>query len=151
MKLSSFSTLITKLPIFIRELLYFIYLLKYLLSMIKTFFVPKREKFSPAPQRTNIPRFTDEGVVFDSLSDAEIAEKYAGDDALKEDAAYLISKGVEPRKFSGSVISPLDAVDRLSNAISDIDMSSFSKPDVSNSSSSSSDSSTTSNSEISNS
>lgn len=113
---------INKLPVKVREICYLIYLLIQLLSMIKTFFNPnKTNRVAPQFDGTHIPVETENGIVHKFMTDDEISKRYAHDNALELDPAYLASKGVEPRSFSGSVISPLDAHDRIvSNAFDSI-------------------------------
>lgn len=104
----------------LRVCLYFIYLIFYVINLLmKVFFNPKRVRNIPS-MSTPVPRESDNGIVFDVLSDNEIFERNSIPDALHEDAAFLASKGVEPRSFSGSVISPLDAVDAIMSNSSEV-------------------------------
>lgn len=115
---------INRLPLRLREICYFIYLLIQLLGMIKTFFNPNKSKIAPQFDGTNIPVETSDGIVTKFMTDDEIRTRYAYDNAMELDPAYLASKGVEPVKFGGSVISPLDAhesiVDSALSALSSI-------------------------------
>lgn len=113
---------INNLPTKVREICYLIYLLIQLLSMIKTFFNPNKKLKVPSQYSgTDYPVETPNGIVYQHMSDEEVSKRYSHDNALELDPAYLASKGIEPRAFSGSVISPLDAHDKIvSNALDSI-------------------------------
>lgn len=117
---------ISNLPKTIREICYLIYLLTKLLSMVKVFFNPNKDRIPPQFDGTDIPQSTPDGIVHKYMTDEEIRSRYSHDNALELDAPYLMSKGVEPPKFSGSVISPLDAHDAII-ASADVALSSISK------------------------
>lgn len=116
MKITNLLKHVTKLPEIVREVIYLIYLIFYFLKSMKVFFNPHKERFVTPEQTTAIPRETENGIVHEYMTDDEIREKHAHDNAMELDPAYLVSKGVEPRTFSGAVMSPLDAHDRIVNS-----------------------------------
>lgn len=122
------------LPSNFREIFYLIYLLFKLLSLMKVFFNPNHVRKPQSNEMTFVPTITNDGVVHVPYTDDDLSSKLNGLRALDEDPAFLASKGVEPRSFGGSVISPLDAID---NAI-DSFKSAYSVVQSQNSSSSSS-------------
>lgn len=139
MNISKLLKFVQSLPEVVRSVLYFIYLLTYLLKTMKTFFIPKRKAFVPEDQLTSIPRDTPEGIVHDVLSDQDIIDRYSANNALDFDPANLASKGIDPKAFGGSVLAPLDSIDRVISSFNDVDPSLYSSKSSSSSESSSSE------------
>lgn len=119
MKYSNLFKVINKLPEIVREILYLFYLIFKSLNVMKVFFNPHKKPFVAEPRTTDIPVETDNGIVHKAMSDDEIAERHAHDNALELDPAYLASKGVEPKMFGGSVLSAMDAHDGVVDAMDD--------------------------------
>lgn len=113
MNISKLLKFVQSLPEAVRCVLYVIYLLTYFLKSMKTFFVPKREKFVPADQLTSIPRETPSGIIHEIVSDKDILDRYSSPNAIDFDPVNLASNGITPPSFIGSVVSPLDATERL--------------------------------------
>lgn len=122
MNASKVFKLIRSLPECVRNVLYVIYLLTQFFKLMKVFFIPKSTQVDSdvEPRSTDVPVETPDGIVHKSMTDQEIIERTAFEDAMKLDPAYLVAHGIEPKTFSGSVISPLDAIDRLSDSIDSI-------------------------------
>lgn len=139
MKFTNVLKFVQSLPETVRCIIYVIYLLTYFLKSMKTFFIPKRSRFKPDEQLTSIPRETPDGIVHEVLSESDIHSRYSADDAMAFDPANLINNGIEPSVFGGSVISPLDANERLVESFNGVDPSIYSaSPSDSDSSSESS-------------
>lgn len=136
---------IRSLPETVRSVLYVVYLLIYFIKSMKTFFVPKRPRFVPEDQLTSFPRETPDGIVHEVMSDSDVINRFSAPDALSFDPANLVNNGIEPQSFGGSVVSPLDAVDRLVESFESIDTSLITD---SSSDSSSNDSSVSGSSEV---
>lgn len=122
MNSSNLFKLIRSLPECVRNVLYVIYLLTQFFKLMKVFFIPKSTQVDSdvEPRSTDVPVATPDGIVHKSMSDQEIIDRTAFDNAMKLDPAYLVAHGIEPKTFSGSVISPLDAIDRISDSVSSI-------------------------------
>lgn len=128
---------VQSLPETVRCIIYVIYLLTYFLKAMKTFFIPKRSRFKPEEQLTSIPRETPDGIVHEVMSESDIHERFSADDAMAFDPANLVNNGIEPSVFGGSIISPLDANERLVDSFNGVDPSVYSaSSSVSDSSSS---------------
>lgn len=122
MNASNVFKLIRSLPECVRNVLYVIYLLTQFFKLMKVFFIPKSTQVDSdvEPRSTDVPVETPDGIVHKSMTDQEIIDRYAFDDAMKLDPAYLVEHGIDPKMFSGSVISPLDAIDRISDSVHSI-------------------------------
>lgn len=114
----SFKKILMNLPLFLRQLLYCLTLLSKFIPMIKTFFNPNKNRKVQERKSTAYPQETPGGIVFVHRSDDEVS-RTLGDDALKEDPAYLASIGVQPRIVQ-PVVSPQDAYAAISSQVDDL-------------------------------
>lgn len=89
--------------------------------MRKVFFNPKKNGSVPF-RMTPVPVETDNGIVHTFVSNDELSKQVGISDCMLLDPAFLVSKGVNPIGFSGSVISPLDAVHTLTNNVYNLDL-----------------------------
>lgn len=119
MKYLKILRFISSLPEILRVISYIIYLFYQILINMKVFFNPHKG-FTPKSRTTDVPRETEDGVVFDSLSNSELFNRYSKREATTYDPAFLASNGIEPVKFSGSVVSPLDGYEQLCDLVDDI-------------------------------
>lgn len=119
MNISKLLKFVQSLPETVRCILYVIYLLTYFLKSMKTFFIPKRNRFVPEERTTAIPRETPDGIVFEHMTDQDIHNRFSADNAMEFDPVSLASHGIDPKKFGGSIVSPLDATESLIESFDD--------------------------------